>query len=161
MTPTLDDLDLDLLAALLRDPRRTVAALASDLDAARSTVQGRIDRLERRGLLANSGPNVDPELLGYTVLAFVTVSVAQRRFELAQELAATPEVLEVHATTGTGDLHCRVVARDNHHLFDVIEGLLANPGVQRTTTQIALRELVSYRVDPLVEQLRSTGDGRG
>jgi DNA-binding Lrp family transcriptional regulator len=162
MVPTLDALDLALLAALLREPRRTVAALAADLGTARSTVHGRIDRLEQRGLLANSGPNVDPERLGYTVLAFVTVSVTQRRFgELAQELAAIPEVLEVHATTGTGDLHCRVVARDNHHLFDVIEGLVANPGVQRTTTLIALRELVTYRVGPLVDQLRSTGHGRG
>jgi DNA-binding Lrp family transcriptional regulator len=152
----LDDTDLALLGALLNEPRRTAAALAADLGLARSTVHSRLAHLEQRGLLANSGPNVDPELLGYTVLAFVTVSVAQRRVgELAAELGAIPEVLEVHATTGVGDLHLRVAARDNHHLFDIIEGLLANPGVQRTSTQIALRELVRYHVDPLIEQARS------
>ncbi len=58
-----------------------------------------------------------------------------------------------HATTGAADLHCRVVARTNEHLQDVINGILGVSGIMRTTTQIALTEQLGHRVLPLVAQL--------
>jgi DNA-binding Lrp family transcriptional regulator len=67
-----------------------------------------------------------------------------------EHLASIPEVLEAHATTGPGDLHCRVVARTNEHLQHVINTVLAVPGINRTTTQIALTEQLRFRVLPLV-----------
>ena len=63
------------------------------------------------------------------------------------------EVLEAHATTGPGDLHCRVVARTNAHLQHVLGRVLEVPGIMRTTTQIALSEQVRHRVLPLVAQV--------
>jgi len=53
-------------------------------------------------------------------------------------LAGIPEVLEVHKTTGPGDLLCRIVARTNEHLHDVLEQVLATPGITRTTSVLAL-----------------------
>ncbi|MEC9311216.1 MAG: AsnC family transcriptional regulator, partial [Pseudomonadota bacterium] len=48
----IDDTDRALLTALSDDARRSVADLARDLGLARSTVQTRIDRLERSGAIA-------------------------------------------------------------------------------------------------------------
>jgi len=62
-------------------------------------------------------------------------------------------VLEAHATTGTADLHCRVVARTNEHLQDVINTILRVNGIMRTTTQIALTEQLGHRVLQLVAQV--------
>ncbi len=62
-------------------------------------------------------------------------------------------MLEAHATTGPGDLHCRVVAHTNEHLQEVINAILAVNGIMRTTTQIALTEQLGHRVLPLVSQL--------
>ena len=62
-------------------------------------------------------------------------------------------MLEAHATTGPGDLHCRVVARTNAHLQAVLGRVLEVPGIMRTTTQIALSEQVRHRVLPLVAQV--------
>jgi DNA-binding Lrp family transcriptional regulator len=59
-------------------------------------------------------------------------------------------VLEAHATSGQGDLHCRVVARTNAHLQEVINRMLEVHGITRTTTVIALSEQLGYRVLPLV-----------
>lgn len=150
----LDDIDLRLLRILLSEPRLSVAALAERVGMARSTAHNRVARLERMGLTKAVGPSVDPEILGYGVLAFVTVLVTQRRLEeVAEELCKIPEVLEVHVTTGGGDLHCRVVARDNHHFFEVVERLLSIPGLQRTTTQLAVKELVPFHVAPLIDDV--------
>ena len=65
--------------------------------------------------------------------------IAQGRLEdVIEHLSQIPEVLEAHATTGQGDLMCRVVARTNEHLHDVLERVLATPGITRTTSALAL-----------------------
>ena len=59
-------------------------------------------------------------------------------------------MLEAHATSGPGDLHCRVAARTNTHLQDVINRILEVQGITRTSTVIALSDQIPYRVLPLV-----------
>ena len=49
-----------------------------------------------------------------------------------------PEVLEVHVVTGQGDLLCRLAARSNDHLHELIQGIVGIEGVVRTDSQLAL-----------------------
>ena len=72
---------------------------------------------------------------------------------MVDHLRDIPEVIEAHSTTGPGDLHCRVVARTNEHLQQVINRILEVTGIVRTSTQIALTEQINFRVLPLVGQL--------
>ena len=70
---------------------------------------------------------------------FTTLEIAQARGEAVLDgLAGMPEVLEVHQITGPGDLLCRIVARTNEHLHDVLERVLALQGIGRTTSVLAL-----------------------
>ena len=88
------------------------------------------------------------------MLAFVTLEIAQGLLDhVIKHLQSIPEVIEAHATTGPGDLHCRVVARTNVHLQHVLGRVLEVSGIVRTTTQIALSEQVRHRVLPLVAQV--------
>jgi hypothetical protein len=48
-----------------------------------------------------------------------------------------------------------VAARSNLHLEEIVQTLLALPGVTRTKTEISLNQRVSYRVLPLVQQMRT------
>jgi DNA-binding Lrp family transcriptional regulator len=68
-----------------------------------------------------------------------------------------PEVLEAHATSGAGDLHCRVVARTNADLQEVINRILEVQGIDRCTTVIALSDQIRLRVIPLVEKAAGIG----
>ena len=89
--------------------------------------------------------------MGYEVEAFTTVELAQGRLgDVVEHLLAIPEVLEVHSISGPGDLHCRVVARTNAHLQEVLNRVLEVQGIDRTSTVIALSRQVPYRVLPLV-----------
>lgn len=138
------DDDRDLLAELPALTRPNVLELSRRLGVARNTIQARLDRLQAAGTIAGYGPAVDLKAAGFGVLAFMTLEIAQGREAAALEtIAAVPEVLEVHKTTGPGDLLCRVVARDNEHLHAVVEAVLAAPGVSRTTTALALHSPVS------------------
>jgi DNA-binding Lrp family transcriptional regulator len=158
MLPTgIDSLDAQLIMALAETPRAGVMELARRLGVARGTAQARLDKLRARGIISGFGPDLDLRALGYNVLAFVTLEIAQGRLvDVVSHLAGIPEVLEVHATTGVGDLHCRVVARTNEHLQDVINMILGVNGIMRTTTQIALTEQLGHRVHQLVAQLTGT-----
>jgi hypothetical protein len=44
-----------------------------------------------------------------------------------------------------------VVGRDNAYIEDIVQRLLAIPGVVRTRTEIALNNRVQYRLLPLVD----------
>src|SRR5580692_8297689 len=126
------------------------------LGIARGTVQARLARLEREGVITGHAPSVSPAGLGFTVLAFVHLYLAQGQLDnVVARLDTLPEVLEAHTTTGEGDLLCRVAAQSNLHLEGIVQTLLALPGVTRTRTEISLNQRVGYRVLPLVKQLRT------
>jgi DNA-binding Lrp family transcriptional regulator len=152
VTTPIDELDGRLLRLLSEAPRAGVLELARRLSVARGTVQARLDRLQRRGVVTGFGPDVDLSAMGYAVLAFATLEIAQGRLlDVVEHLKDIPEVLEAHATSGEGDLHCRVVAKTNSGLQDVLNRILEVQGIDRSTTVIALSDQIRYRVMPLVE----------
>jgi DNA-binding Lrp family transcriptional regulator len=155
MLPTgIDELDARLITSLAETPRAGVMELARQLGVARGTIQARLDKLQARGVITGFDPDLHLETLGYEVLAFVTLEIAQGRLaDVVDHLGDIPEVIEAHSTTGPGDLHCRIVARTNEHLQNVINRVLEVNGIVRTSTQIALTEQIGFRVLPLVAQL--------
>lgn len=153
MLPTgIDALDARLIRALCDTPRAGVMELARQLGVARGTVQARLDKLQQRGVICGFDPDLDLQEMGYGVLAFVTLEIHQAQLvDVAERLTVIPEVIEIHSVTGAGDLLCRVVARTNSHLQQVINRILHVPGVGRTSTQIALTQHLRHRVLPIVE----------
>ena len=150
----IDELDANLISALAETPRAGVMELARQLGVARGTVQARLDKLQARGVITGFDPDLDLDALGYEVLAFVTLDIAQGRLDdVISHLRDVPEVIEAHTMSGPGDLHCRVVARTNQHLQQVLNRILEVTGIERTATHIALTEQICFRVLPLVAQL--------
>ncbi len=143
MATDLDAIDAALIAAMRREPRATEARLARLLEVARGTVHARIERMHARGVITGHGPDVDASAIGYDVLAFVTLEITQGADDgIIEQLGTIDEILEIHAVSGSGDLVCRTVARSNDHLHDLIQRMLAIPGISRTETQLALRSLL-------------------
>ncbi len=147
-----DQLDARLVSTLRRNPRVGLLEVARQLGVARGTVQARLQKLERGGVITGHGPEVDPQALGYTIGAFVLIELAQGRLgEAVAVMEAIPEVLEADGVSGPHDLICRVVARDTEHLQQVINELLATPAIERCTSYIVLSRQVPPRTLPLVE----------
>ena len=148
---SIDALDARLLREYVAAPRVGVLELSRRLGVARATVQARLDRLVERGVIADFAPTLSPEALGYDVTAFATLEIRQGRGQdVLEHLRTIPEVLEVHTITGQGDMLCRVVARSNDDLQQVLDTVTQFPEIVRTSTVIALSNPVPYRVLPLV-----------
>jgi DNA-binding Lrp family transcriptional regulator len=149
----LDALDAKLLTVLHEEPRIGVLEMSRRLAVARGTVQARLDKLTARGAIKSFGPDVSPAAIGFGVMSFVTLEISQRygHAAVAAHLAGIPEVLEAHTITGAGDVVCRIVARSNADLQRVIDQIVGYEGIVRSSTIIALAELIPYRVLPLVQ----------
>lgn len=149
--PGLEQLDARLLAELIAAPRVGVLELSRRLGVARATAQARLDRLVRRGVIADFAPTVDPAAMGYHVTAFATLEIRQGRgADVLEHLRGIPEVLEVHTITGQGDMLCRLVAGSNSDLQHVLDRVTEYPEIVRTSTVIALSNPIPHRVLPLV-----------
>lgn len=142
----IDGLDARLIGALAEHPRAGILEIARVLGVARNTVYARLQRLQDRGVITGFGPDVDLAALGFGVMAFTTIEVAQGSFTaVVAELEEIPQVVEVHTIAGVGDLLCRVVARSNQGIMEIVERILQISGVDRTTTAISLAEQIRYR----------------
>ncbi|MCX5226488.1 MULTISPECIES: Lrp/AsnC family transcriptional regulator [Streptomyces] len=149
----IDHLDGRLITLLAREPRIGVLEASRRLGVARGTVQARLDRLQASGVIRGFGPQVDPAALGYPVTAFATLEIKQGQgADVRGHLATVPEVLELHTTTGHGDMLCRLVARSNADLQRVIDKVVAFEGIMRASTAIVMENPVPLRIIPLVEQ---------
>src|SRR3954468_8637777 len=147
----LDTLDLALLEALTEHPKAGALELSRRLGVARGTVQARLQRLEESGVVTGYGPDVDLAAAGFGVEAFVTLEIAQGALDdVRTDLLAMPGVLEAHATTGSGDVLCRVAARSHGELQETLLQLGRSGAVVRSTSVGALSELVPRRTLPLL-----------
>jgi DNA-binding Lrp family transcriptional regulator len=148
----LDSLDVAILSTLRSSPRAGYLELSRLLQVSRATIQARLERLERDGVVTGYGPDIDLAEAGYPVLAFATLEIAQGRLdEVTDALAAIPSVVEAYATTGPGDVHCRLAAQSHEDLQRVLLEVSQIAGVARSTSVIALTRVVEHRVVELLQ----------
>ncbi|HTZ45478.1 MAG TPA: Lrp/AsnC family transcriptional regulator [Jatrophihabitans sp.] len=152
MAHELDALDVAVLAALRDSPRAGYLELSRTLRVSRATVQARLERLEKAGVVSGYGPDVELAAAGFPVLAFATLEIAQGRLdEVTAAMRAIPSVVEAYATTGPGDVHCRLAASSHEDLQRVLIEVSQIPGVARSTSVVALSRLVAHRPLELLE----------
>ncbi|MCP4309361.1 MAG: Lrp/AsnC family transcriptional regulator [bacterium] len=147
----IDELDGRLIAALSETPRIGIQELSNRLGITRATVYARLEKLETAGVLTGFGADIDFSTFGYGVTAFITIELQQGRFnDVVPVLEAMPQVIEAHALAGEGDIICRVAARSNDHLMELVQTILSTKGVRRSSTAISLEQFIRHRTLPLV-----------
>lgn len=138
---TIDQLDLRILEILQANARETQADIARDIGLAPSAVLERMRKLEARGIIRGYAALVDPRTLALPILAFVAVRSDEVGSDdyVAQTLAQSPEVLEVHHVAGDDCYLIKVRARDAEHLGVLLRTRFGRiPGVRSTRTTIVL-----------------------
>ncbi len=141
MAAGLDEIDHRLLGLLQDDDRLPVAELGKILGVAPSTLNDRIRRLVKLGVITGFHARVDPDKVGLDLLAFVFVGwsdpATEERFLAA--VARSPQVLEAHHVTGGWNYLMKVRLRTTRDLESFLARVLKEvPGLQRTETQIVL-----------------------
>jgi DNA-binding Lrp family transcriptional regulator len=135
----LDKTDHLLLALLRENARASTAELARRLDLSRTTVQSRLERLERLRVVAGYTIVVPDELEAALVRAHVLITVAPRQSAAIEAaLRKIAEVRVLHSVSGPFDLIAIVAAHSIGELDALIDRIGALDGVERTTSAIVL-----------------------
>ncbi|MCR5866589.1 Lrp/AsnC family transcriptional regulator [Aquincola sp. J276] len=137
--PLLDDTDRALLALLRENARLRAADLARRLGIARTTVQSRLQRLERGGAIAGYTVVVPDEAEAALVRAHVMVIAGPKQGAgITAALRRIPEVRTLLSVSGPYDLIAVVAAASIGALDALIDRIGALEGVERTTSAIVL-----------------------
>ena len=133
-------LDKRIIEHLQQDGRRPFTRIASDLGVSEAAVRARTNRLIERGILQVVGVT-DPLKLGFHQQAMIGVRCqADRLLEVAEAVAAFPEVSYLVVTAGSYDILAEVVCEDNDALLRFLtEQLRRVEGVRETETFVYLR----------------------
>lgn len=128
-----------LLALLRRNARESTASLARKLGLARTTVQERIDRLERDGVIAGYTVRVTEGFARQRITAHILINVDPKAgARVVRELEARPCVRAVYALSGVFDYEVRVEGGSTEEIDDNLDAIGRIEGIQRTQTSIVL-----------------------
>ncbi|MCA3742276.1 Lrp/AsnC family transcriptional regulator [Phenylobacterium sp.] len=135
----LDEIDQALLAALRENARESTADLARRVGRSRTTVQGRLERLERRGVIQGYALRLAEDFEAGAVRAHVLIKVAPRESRAVEAAArALPQVRELHSVSGEYDMIVIASAASVAELDAAIDRIGLMPGVERTNSAIIL-----------------------
>jgi Lrp/AsnC family transcriptional regulator for asnA, asnC and gidA len=140
----LDDVDRQILVLLSEDSRRSQRALARELGMSAPAVGGRVERLERLGVIRGYGVRVDWGAAGYPMTVYLSIRAVRgfQQRETVDQIAQMPEVEWLAIVTGGVDVLARLRIRDHNHLRHVlVDQLWKVEGLQRTETSLAIVEL--------------------
>ena len=135
----MDELDRKLLSALRENARAPTAALARRLGLSRTTVQSRIERLER-----------DKTITGYTVRtseahekgairALLMITLAPKRAAgVEAAIHRMPDIRALHSVSGPFDMIAEATTPSIRDMDVLIDRIGALDGVERTTSSVIL-----------------------
>lgn len=129
-----DKVDTAILTALQANGRQSIADLARQINMSHSAAAERVRRLEESGVISGYRAQVNPERLGFTILAYLRLRYPSSIYEpLHTLLSGLPEVVEAHHVTGDDCFIMKVVATSMKHL-EQVSGKIGTLG--RVTTSV-------------------------
>jgi DNA-binding Lrp family transcriptional regulator len=141
MRQEIDEKDQKILDELLEDASQRVTELAAKLKMPRTTVQERIKRLRKLGVIKKFTIQIDYSKLGKPATAFILISFQQgavSQKKLAQEIAKLPEVVEAYLITGEWDILVKVRSDSMQSVGSlVVDKLRMMEGVGKTMTCVS------------------------
>jgi DNA-binding Lrp family transcriptional regulator len=135
----LDAIDERLLLALRENARASTTRLARLVGRSRTSVQSRIERLEKEGVIVGYGVRLAPEQELGTVRAHVMIKVGPKEARsVTAALRGISQVRVLHSVSGDVDLIAVAATASVAEMDEVIDRIGALDGVERTTSSIIL-----------------------
>ncbi|HEY3850347.1 MAG TPA: Lrp/AsnC family transcriptional regulator [Steroidobacteraceae bacterium] len=135
----MDSIDQRLISALRENGRSPTAQLARLVGRSRTSVQSRIERLEKEGVIVGYSVRLAPEQDMGAVRAHVMIKVGPKESRaVIGALRAIAQVRVLHSVSGDADLIAVAATGSVTEMDEVIDRIGAPDGVERTTSSIIL-----------------------
>ncbi|NNC99182.1 MAG: Lrp/AsnC family transcriptional regulator [Gammaproteobacteria bacterium] len=151
----LDKIDKQILLELQHNARISNLDLAERVNLSPTPCARRVKHLEEAGIIIAHRTILDPETLGLSLMAMVSVTMDRHtadRFEKFEQAAAElPEVMECYVVTGQeSDFLIKVLVRDMRHYEEfLLQRLTKIEGVRGVHSSFVLRHPINNNQLPL------------
>ncbi len=140
MRANLDDIDRKILTILQKNSRTPLREISKEVGLAESTVYERIKKLKEHGIIRKFTVILDPDALGFTLLAFILIkSKAGKYSHVASELRKYPQIVEIYETTGDYDMLVKIRTKNSEELNEFLDTIGEIEGVVATHTMVVLK----------------------
>ncbi len=146
-----DDLDNQILTALMQDARTPFAELAKRFSVSAGTIHVRVEKMKQAGIITGAQITVNPKALGYDVCCFIGINLKSAGDYPAAiaKLNELEEVVEAYYTTGNYSVFVKVMCQSidglQHVLINRIQSI---DEIQSTETLISLQNPIVRSVKP-------------
>lgn len=146
-----DQLDNQILSALMEEARTPFAELAKRFGVSAGTIHVRVEKMKQAGIITGAQITVNPKALGYDVCCFIGINLKSAGDYPAAiaKLNALEEVTEAYYTTGNYSIFVKVMCQSidglQHVLINRIQSI---DEIQSTETLISLQNPISRAVKP-------------
>ena len=142
---TYENLDTELVNALLGDGRASLRSLADDLDVSVTTVSNHLADLEDEGVIRGYSPTVDYNALGYDVTAVIQLKVEGSALpDITDRLREHDQMISVYEVTGDHDVVAVGKFRDTDDMNEEIKTLLADADIRESNTNVVLNTVSEH-----------------
>jgi Lrp/AsnC family transcriptional regulator, leucine-responsive regulatory protein len=152
----MDRIDRQILMRLQDNARIKKSEMARALDLPATTLQERIRRLEKKGVIKKYQVVVDPEMLGFSVQAFVAVTLNKhessniRDFE--KSIKTIPNIKACYHLSGRFDYMLHLVARDLNQLGVLVKTRITSlPDFGRCETHLVFSDIETSHQWPFMD----------
>lgn len=143
----MDAIDGEILEALSRDARVSVAELARLVGLSAPSVSERIKRLEEAGVIEGYGAKINPKALGLPLAAWIRIRPMPGQLKkVAKILQDLPAVVECDRITGEDCFIARAHVASVEALEDLIDKVIP---YAMTNTSIIQSSPVERRMPPI------------
>ncbi len=144
---TMDQTDLNLLASLRHNARRSLSDLALELGLSRATVRARLNRLEQSRDIVGYSVIVRGDADALPVRGIMMIEIEGRSTDqVIRALSGFPEIAAIHTTNGKWDLVVEIGAQDLTGLDAVLRRIRLLPAIRVSETNLLLSTSRSTKV---------------
>ncbi|MEM2934400.1 MAG: Lrp/AsnC family transcriptional regulator [Methanocellales archaeon] len=135
----LEEKDVKILRELIADARLSFREIARRTKLSVVTVAARIRELEKQGVIQGYTAILNPQKLGYDLVAIIELVISRGKLlDVQREIAKDPNVYGVYDVTGTSDAIVIARFKNREELSKFVKSLLSTEYVERTITHVAL-----------------------
>ena len=137
----LDRVDLLIINSLMKDGRKSFRQIAKETGVSTPTVEARYSRLKSMRVIKSVEPILDIDIIENQIpaLVFLKANLAHS-IQIADELAAIPEVKRVYMTTDENNIVAKVISERPETLEQLVREKIATiEGISSMSYQIITR----------------------
>lgn len=146
MEYTIDAIDKRIIQLLLNDGKMKIKEIAHQLNMTNTPIFERIKRLEKEGYIKGYTAKVDASKLGFTLVAFCSVTLERHHKEylsqFIEEVKELAEVIECYHIAGMFDYLLKIRVQDMENYQHFITHKLANlSNIGRVQSSFVMTEI--------------------